>query len=89
MPTLEERPALLRHVKGFLVPGGRLLLTTGCRGDDLVMRALDIWSANTEGCGRLPEVPELEAQLALAGFREVRSRRLMPGSSYYAFVGRC
>jgi hypothetical protein len=52
------------------------------------MRALDIWSANTEGCGRLPQVEELEGQLAEAGFGEVHSRRLMPGSSYFAFVGR-
>ena len=51
------------------------------------MWALDIWSANTEGCGRLPYVDELEAQLEKAVFAKVRSRRLMPGSSTFAFVG--
>jgi protein-L-isoaspartate O-methyltransferase len=86
--AVEERPALLRHLGGFLTPGGRLLLTTGCAGGSPTMQALDIWSANTEGCGRLPEVDEMEGQLREAGFSEVRSRRLMPGESYYAFQAR-
>jgi SAM-dependent methyltransferase len=85
---VEERPALLRHLRGFLTPGGRLLLTTGCAAGSPAMQALDIWSANTRGCGRLPEVGELEAQLREAGFADVHSRRLMPGESYYAFEGR-
>jgi SAM-dependent methyltransferase len=86
--AVDERPALLRHLRGFLAPGGRLLLTSGCAGGSPAMQALDIWSANTEGCGRLPEVPELEAQLREASFGDVRSRRLMPGESYVAFQGR-
>ena len=86
--AVEERPALLRHLGGFLTPGGRLLLTTGCAGGSPTMQALDIWSANTQGCGRLPEVDELQGQLREAGFSEIRSRRLMPGESYYAFQAR-
>lgn len=86
--SVEERPALLRHLKSFLVPGGRLLLTTGCRGGGPTMQALDIWSANTAGCGRLPAVPELEEQLREAGFDDVHSRRLMPGEAFFAFQGR-
>jgi SAM-dependent methyltransferase len=86
--AVEERPALLRHLGGFLTPGGRLLLTTGCAGGSPTMQALDIWSANTEGCGRLPEVDELQGQLHEAGFSEIRSRRLMPGESYFAFQAR-
>jgi cyclopropane fatty-acyl-phospholipid synthase-like methyltransferase len=85
--AVEERPALLRHLRQFLAPGGRLLLTTGCAGGSPAMQALDIWSANTEGCGRLPQVDEMEGQLREAGFRDVRSRRLMPGESYFAFHG--
>jgi protein-L-isoaspartate O-methyltransferase len=86
--AVEERPALLRHLRGFLAPGGRLLLTTGCAGGGPTLQALDIWSANTEGCGRLPEVDEMEGQLREAGFSAVRSRRLIPGESYFAFQGR-
>lgn len=86
--AVEERTALLRHLRGFLVPGGRLLLTTGCAGGSPFMQALDIWSANTEGCGRLPGVAELESQLGEAGFRDVASRRLMLGESYFAFRAR-
>jgi SAM-dependent methyltransferase len=85
---VEERPALLGHLRGFLAPGGRLLLTTGCAGGGPAMQALDIWSANTDGCGRLPQVDEMEGQLREAGFRDVRSRRLMPGESYFGFQGR-
>ena len=86
--SVEERPALLRHLKSFLLPGGRLLITSGCRGGGPAMQALDIWSANTAGCGRLPEVSELESQLRAAGFADVRSKRLIPGDSFYAFQGR-
>ena len=51
------------------------------------MHALDLWSASTEGCGRLPYVEELRQQLSQAGFTSVRARKLMPGESYYAFSG--
>lgn len=83
-----ERPALLGHLRAFLSPGGALLLTTACAGGGPEMQALDIWSANTEGCGRLPEVGEMENQLREADFSAVRSRRLMPGGSYFGFQAR-
>jgi len=86
--SVDERTALLHHLKRFLAPDGRLLLTTSCRGGSPTTQALDIWSANTVGCGRLPEVSELTAQLRAAGFDDVRSRRLMPGESFFAFQGR-
>ena len=82
-----ERPALLAHVRRFLRPGGRLVLTTGCRGGGPTMHLLDLWAASTRGCGRLPEPAELEAQMREAGLRDVRSVRLMPGESYFAFAG--
>jgi len=82
-----ERPALLRHVRGFLKPGGRLLLTTECLGSSTAAAVLDLWGAMTAGCGRLPEPDELAAQLAAAGFAGVAARSLIPGESFYAFVG--
>jgi hypothetical protein len=41
----------------------------------------------TAGCGRLPEPTELVAQLEAAGFSGVTARSLIPGESFYAFVG--
>ncbi len=84
---VDERVALFEHVARFLVPGGRLVLTTGCSGGSVGMQLLDLWSAATRGAGRLPAPAELEQQLRRAGFATVRSERLMPGESYYAFVG--
>jgi SAM-dependent methyltransferase len=81
-----ERVALLRHVRGFLQPGGKLLLTTGCRGGSSSMSVLSLWGALTEGAGQLPEVPELERQLREAGFASVTARRALPGEAFFAFV---
>ena len=83
---VNERVELLKLLGSFLKPGGKLLVTTGCRGGSPTMQVLDIWSASTEGCGRLPAPNELESQLREAGFASVRKRNLMPGDSYYAFV---
>lgn len=85
---VDERVALLRHARAFLKPGGRLLLTTACSGGSPVGIGLDIWSAGTEGCGRLPSPDELVAQMRAAGFDDAHSRSLVPGDSYYAFFGR-
>jgi SAM-dependent methyltransferase len=83
-----ERVALLRHARAFLRPGGSILLTTACGGGRPAAVALDLWSAGTAGCGRLPAPDELVAQLREAGFADARSRRLTPGESFYAFFGR-
>jgi cyclopropane fatty-acyl-phospholipid synthase-like methyltransferase len=83
---VEERVALFEHLRGFLAPRGRLLLTTGCRGGSVSMELLNLWSASTRGCGRLPDPSELEAQMRRAGFRAVSARRLMPGEAYFAFT---
>lgn len=84
-----ERVALLRHALGFLKPGGKLLLTTGCRGGSAAMGILSLWGGLTEGAGRLPEVAELEGQLREAGFRSATSRRILPGEAMFAFVAVC
>ncbi len=84
--AVEERVTLLSHVRRFLVPGGRLLLTTGCRGGSPTMAILSLWGGVTERCGPLPTPKELEGQLREAGFGAVASRQLMPGEQYFAFV---
>lgn len=78
---------VLRHVRGFLKPGGRLLLTTWCQGGGMGASLLNLWGAMTEGCGRLPTVAEMEAQLKQAGFLDATRRNLIPGETFCAFIG--
>jgi len=85
---VEDRVRVLRHVRGFLEPGGRLLVTTVCRGKGAGVDILDLWASMTEGCGRLPTRTELVTQLEQAGFAAVKTRSLIPGQSFHAFVGR-
>lgn len=80
------RPGLLALVRRFLKPGGRLLLTTGCKGGGLTMAVLDLWGAATQGCGPLPRPEELAAHLREAGFTAVKARNLYSFEAFYAFV---
>jgi SAM-dependent methyltransferase len=85
-PT-EARVAVLGHIKGFLRPGGRLLLITGCRPGSLVMGLLNLWGAATVGCGPLPLAAEMQEQFRRAGFAAVTAKQLYPSESLYAFMG--
>ncbi len=85
---VDERVALLRHAQGFLRPGGTVLFTTACSGGSPVAVGLDIWSAGTEGCGRLPAPQEFVDQMREAGFEDARAKSLVPGDSYHAFFAR-
>jgi len=84
---VEDRMRVLRHVRAFLGPGGRLLLTTLCQGKGVGVDILDLWASMTEGCGRLPRRAELIGQLGEAGFEAIEARILIPGESFHAFVG--
>jgi 4-hydroxy-2,2'-bipyrrole-5-carbaldehyde O-methyltransferase len=81
-----ERVTLLSHVRRFLRPGGRLVVTTACRGGSPTTEVLNLWGALTAGCGRLPDRAELTEQLRAAGFSTPRSRRIVPGQQVYAFT---
>jgi len=83
-----EREALFAKLLGFAKPGGALLVTTTCRGGSLFAEVLSLWGAQTEGCGRLPDVEELIGQITRAGWRGAGARRLMPGESVYRFLAR-
>jgi cyclopropane fatty-acyl-phospholipid synthase-like methyltransferase len=83
---VRERVRVLAHVRNFLRPGGRLLVTTACRGGSAGMTVLNLWGAATEGAGRLPDVEELQRQLAEGGFADVRTVRLIPAQAYFAFM---
>lgn len=80
-----ERVALLRHIAGFLKPGGFLLVTTCCQGGSLGTEALNLWGAATRGAGRLPSEDELVTQLRQAGYDRVKPMNLIPGERFLAF----
>jgi SAM-dependent methyltransferase len=83
-----KRVGVLTHLRGFLRPGGMLLLTTGCQGGGAAMEVLNLWAAMTEGCGRLPARTELIGQLAEAGYQGVKATTLIPGAGFCAFTAR-
>ena len=82
---VEERVALLDHIRSFLRPGGFLLLTTCCQGGSLAAEALNLWGAATCGAGRLPAEDELVSQLHEAGYSTVKTKNLIPGDRFVAF----
>jgi cyclopropane fatty-acyl-phospholipid synthase-like methyltransferase len=81
---VEERIALLKHVRTFLNQGGFLLLITACRGGSLGVEALNLWGAATRGAGRLPDEQELVRQLQQAGFSRINTMNLLPGDRFQA-----
>lgn len=85
-PT-DEQAELLRHLGSFLVPGGKLLITTVVRNSGSASAALDLWGAMTRGASRLPSPDELTALLESAGYKDVTCRKLGPDGSYYAAIG--
>jgi SAM-dependent methyltransferase len=87
----DERVALLREVRNRLGPGGRVILTTSCRGPrvDPFTANLNLVTTFYEGLTPLPTAEEVERQLREAGFQEVKRSRLISGTSYLAFVAPC
>lgn len=82
------RVGVFERLRAFAKPGGALLVTATCRGGSVVSDVLSLWGAQTQGCGRLPDVGELIAQIGRAGWRGAAARRLMPGDSIHRFVAR-
>ncbi|KQY29163.1 SAM-dependent methyltransferase [Nocardia sp. Root136] len=86
--AVEERTKLLECVRLLLKPGGRLLLTTACRGGNLSTEVLGLWFEFADFGGPLPAATELAQQLTAAGFADVEVRRLIPGEQFCSFAGR-
>lgn len=84
----DERASLLRHLRSFLAPGGRILVTTLARGRDANSGLLHLWGALTRGTSGLPTRRELGDLLAEAGFVDVHTRTVGPGGLYIAGIGR-
>jgi len=87
----DQRIALLREIRQRLGLGGRVALTTSCRGPrvDPFTANLNLVTTFYDGLTPLPTTAEMERQLRDAGFREVRQSTLIPGTSYLAFTARC
>lgn len=83
---LPERVALLERLRGCTRPGGRVLITSICRGGSALAAILNLWGHMTDGCGPLPDVEQLQEQLRSAGWRNPSARNLLPGDRFYRFV---
>jgi len=84
----KERPELLSRLRSWLKPGGRLAVTTVCRGEGgPFSRVLLLWSTVTAGAGILPAPDEFSDMLSRVGFAGVRTHTLFPGEAYVLFTG--
>lgn len=83
---VQERENLFRHLKEYLKPGGQVLITSACQGGGPGIQGLNIWVSTTEGYSPLPEPDHLCLQLKSAGFVEVKTKRLVPFESIWAFT---
>lgn len=83
-----ERAGVLRRIHERLTDDGRLVLVTSCRGHgvDLFSANLNLATSSMEGLTPLPVPHELEEHLREAGFATVERRRLIPNTTYYAFI---
>lgn len=76
---VNDRIDVLRHLGGFLHPGGQLILTTLCPTKDPSIQLMNLWSSMTDGCGPLPYPEQICGQLKEAGFEKIQIEKLMPG----------
>lgn len=81
-----ERENLFWQLKEYLKPGGQVLITSACQGGGPGIQGLNIWVSTTEGYSPLPDPDQLCQQLKTAGFVEVKTKRLVPFESIWAFT---
>jgi len=82
---IQEREKLFRHLKEYLKPGGQVLITSACQGGSPGIQGLDLQLSTTERFSPLPDPDQLSQQLDAAGFLEVKTKRLIPFESFWAF----
>ncbi|MGI5347103.1 SAM-dependent methyltransferase [Streptomyces sp. CA-250714] len=80
----EERPALLRTLRGALREGGTLVLVSMFHASNPTALNLDLILACTRGCYALTTPGQLAPELREAGFRRIRTDQLVAGQSLYA-----
>ena len=84
--AVDERPGLLRRLRGLLAPGGALVLASLFAGRSLAAAHYDLLFRATVGCGPLPRRQELDRQLRDAGFTTTRWVQLIPLTTFHAVV---
>src|SRR6266511_4311169 len=82
----DQRPDLLRRLRGLLAPGGALLLASLFAGRSLAAAHYDLLFRATAGCGPLPRRQQLDHQLHNAGFTTTRWVQLIPLESFHAVM---
>jgi 4-hydroxy-2,2'-bipyrrole-5-carbaldehyde O-methyltransferase len=82
----DERPGLLRCLRGLLGPGGALVVASLFAGRSLAAARYDVLFRVTAGCAALPRRQELDRQLRYAGFTSTRWVRLIPRESFHAVL---
>jgi SAM-dependent methyltransferase len=83
---VEQRVPLLRAVRRFLRPGGRLALISAFQGGNPESINFDLILRSTQGCAPLPKLDELSEQLRQAGFSSVEVQRLAAGDWFNGVV---
>jgi len=88
--SVAERLALFASLLPLLSSGGvvAIVSSTQSKGRDPVTANLDLATRSLVGCWPLPDLEELEAQLARSGYSRLEKIRLVPGSQYYGITAR-
>jgi protein-L-isoaspartate O-methyltransferase len=79
--AVEERPTLFEKLFAWLKEGGALALVSPMQGKDVETLNFDVVLQSTLGCTRLPSLNELQAQLRMSGFKQIKTESLMPGAT--------
>ncbi len=75
---VDERIDLLKDLGKFLKPGGELIITSLCQGNDISLSLMNLWTSMTEGYGPLPYPEQIHDQLKKAGYQKIKSETLFP-----------
>jgi 4-hydroxy-2,2'-bipyrrole-5-carbaldehyde O-methyltransferase len=83
---VEDRVDLLRTLRSFLRPGGRLALVSAFQSSNPEGINFDLILRSTRGCAPLPKLDELQRQLEQAGFISAKVDRLAAGDWFYGLL---
>ncbi len=75
---VDERIDILKDIGKHLKPGGELILTSMCKGNDSSLHLMNLWTSMTDGYGPLPTPKQIHDHLEKAGYRNIKSEMLIP-----------
>jgi len=86
----EKRLELLNRLRSMLSPNGVVAVAMNFQsmGKDIGAANLNMVNCSLEGLTPLPDLDELTAQLKESGFDEIRTHKLMPGSTFFGISAR-